>query len=360
MESERKRKTREKEHTKEKIQHFKALRRKQKSRRKGRKRGAAEQPEVEEMIVEHQPSANACHSVKKRKLEEPKDSLSRGKRMVNASLNKGKKNEKGTAASKTVRREVRVSEPKSTSSAAHLKQISASNLTRTTARSIGSGTFGTCYLGKFRGISVVIKEYKERGHPGGERLSFLQRQAKHEANVLLQLGDHPGIPLFFGVCLKEKPVSIVMKFHGDGKDSLTVYKASKNKLISEQKEWNTILIEIADALDHVHRCGYAHNDLKSNNVVLETRENERLHPVIIDFGNSVLFSKARNPAPKPAHLRAQYKDSYIAPELVDGTGRPSIKSDIYALAFLVKTVYGLVSQSCAVRISGVFGGLHVQ
>ena len=29
------------------------------------------------------------------------------------------------------------------------------------ARSIGSGTFGDCYPGKYRGISVVIKEYKE-------------------------------------------------------------------------------------------------------------------------------------------------------------------------------------------------------
>ena len=325
----------------------------------------AEQPEVEEMKVEDQPSANACHSVKKRKLElGPKDCLSRGKRMVNVSLKKGKKNEKDAAESKTLsrnvsfkkgkknekdaaesktlRRKVRVAaEPKSTGSAAHLREISAANLTRTTgARSVGSGTFGTCYPGKFRGIPVVIKEYKERSRTS---LSFLQRQAKHEANVLLQLGDHPGIPLLFGVCLKEMPVCIVMKFHGDGKDSLTVYKAAKEKLINDQKHWNTILIETADSLDHVHRCGYVHNDLKSNNVVLEKREDEKLHPVIIDFGNSVLLSKARNPVPKPAHLRAQYKDTYIAPELVDGSGKPSIKSDIYALAFLVKTVYKISS-----------------
>ena len=72
-----------------------------------------------------------------------------------------------------------------------------------------------------------------------------------------------------------------MKFHGDGKDSLTVYKAAKDKLINEQKDWNTILIETADALDHVYHCGYVHNDLKSNNVVLEQREDKRLHPVVV-------------------------------------------------------------------------------
>lgn len=200
--------------------------------------------------------------------------------------------------------------------------------THTTAsRSVSSGTFGTCYPGKYRGIDVVTKQYKERSCGGGEHFLFLQKEAKHEADVLLQLGDHPGIPLLFGVCLKEKPVSIVMKFHGDGKDSLTVYKAAKNNLISEKKEWNTILCETADALDHIHRCGYAHNDLKSNNVVLEKREDERLHSVIIDFGQSVLLLKAQNLPAKPLHVRGQYKDTYIAPELVEGTGKPSTKSE---------------------------------
>ena len=50
--------------------------------------------------------------------------------------------------------------------------------------------------------------------------------------------------------------------------------------------------------------------------------------------------KAKNPAVKPSHLRDQYKDSYTTPELFDGI-RDITKSDIYALAFLVKTVYKL-------------------
>ena len=35
--------------------------------------------------------------------------------------------------------------------------------------------------------------------------------------------------------------------------------------------------------------------------------------------------KAKNPAAKPSHLKDQYKDSYTAPELVDGTGKLSTK-----------------------------------
>ena len=86
----------------------------------------------------------------------------------------------------------------------------------------------------------------------------------------------------------------------------------------------------------MHRCGYAHNDLRADNIVLERGEDERLHPVIIDFGKSVAFSEAKNPPPKPEHLKSMYKDSYIAPELVNDTGKPSVTSDVYSLAFLVK------------------------
>lgn len=352
MESGKKRKLRRKEFTKDQLVRFKTLRKEQKKRRRKRKNGSAEELKVEVMTIAHsspqqqqqqQPANKRNSGAKKRKLEEAEKYLSRGKKIVRASLKRSEKNgEEGTVARKALRRKVHASAKPKESDNKKFREISAANLTRiTAARSIGSGTFGTCYPGKYRGIDVVIKQYKERSCRGGERLSFLQKEAKHEADVLLRLGDHPGIPLLFGVCLKEKPVSIVMKFHGDGKDSLTVYKAAKNNLISEKKEWNTILCETADALDHRHRCGYAHNDLKSNNVVLEKREDERLHPVIIDFGQSVLLLKAKNPTAKPLHVRGQYKDTYIAPELVDGTGKPSTKSDVYALAFLIRSVYRL-------------------
>lgn len=95
----------------------------------------------------------------------------------------------------------------------------------------------------------------------------------------------------------------------------------------------------------MHRCGYAHNDLKADNIVLERGEDERLHPVIIDFGKSVAFSEAKNPPPKPEHLKSMYKDSYIAPELVNRTGKPSVTSDVYSLAFLVKKLYGMLNFS---------------
>ena len=74
--------------------------------------------------------------------------------------------------------------------------------------------------------------------------------------------------------------------------------------------------------------------------VLEKREDEKLHPVIVDFG--VLLKKAKVPVAKLKHVRDSHKNSYIAPELVDGTGKPCIESHVYSLAFLIKSVYGIL------------------
>ena len=193
---------------------------------------------------------------KKRRLVDSEEYLPRGKRMVSASLQQRRekvgqkrKEEETTAASqkkkaKPSQREIVVPSVKKAIERPNFKELATENLIRDNgARPIGSGTFGTCYPGTYRGISVVIKEYKEKAssRDSNHSLSLLQREAKHEAHVLQQLGDHPGIPLLFGVILKQLPVSLVLKFHGDSGESLTVYKAAKNNKVTEQKEWNRIL-----------------------------------------------------------------------------------------------------------------------
>ena len=212
---EKKRKTKVKEFTKNQLLHFKQLRKEQKNRRKNGKKGLVEQPEVEETRWLVPANDTYQSGEKKRKLEDEDECLARGKRMVKASLKEGKKigkpQENGEAAPMAFRRDAipTTSKPKRTGSS-HLKEINSVNLNeRTTAgRSIGSGTFGTCYPDKYTGIPVVIKEYKETSCRGGGDLSFLQKQAKYKANVLLQLGDHRGIPLFSGACLEKSPSAL--------------------------------------------------------------------------------------------------------------------------------------------------------
>ena len=183
------------------------------------------------------------------------------------------------------------------------------------------------------GLRVVLKEFKERSHISVEKL---RKEAAYEARVVQRLGDHPGIPLLFGVMLQQPIVALVFQFHGENDRSLTLYKAAKEKSFTENQEWNQVLREVADALAHIHGCGFIHNDLKSNNVVVEQREGQP-SPIIIDFGKSVLADKAKIPRAKPKHVSSEFP--YVAPELRNGTGKPSTSSDTYSLAFMIKSLF---------------------
>lgn len=89
------------------------------------------------------------------------------------------------------------------------------------SKPIGSGTFGTCFLAKYRDIEVVVKEYKGAASSTTDRgFKRRRKEATHEARVIQQLGEHPGIPLLFGVVLQQQPVGIVLKFHGSGETAL--------------------------------------------------------------------------------------------------------------------------------------------
>jgi len=153
--------------------------------------------------------------------------------------------------------------------------------------------------------------------------------------MITELGDHPGLPLLFGVCTKDKPVRLVLLFHGDKEtnSSNTIYSATKRKPPLEIKAWRTIFWLTATALQHVHDCGIIHNDLKANNVVLEHNYN----PVIIDFGRSVRSCEAK-PRSKSLPLFQLDNESYIAPEVNDGTGKPTFNSDVFSLAKMVDFV----------------------
>ena len=338
MESNKKRKRALKETSEDRDRYYKKLRREQKKRYRQRKKGCQpQQAIVQEVSAINKASANEHE---KRATEAPRTerhkdvrALMRGKRMVSAAVKK---------ATQKVSNVPKPEHVAASCNANSLREIKAGNLKRDGAKSIGSGTFGACFLARYRNLRVVLKKFK---HREGVTLEKLRREAAYEARVIQRLGDHPGIPLLFGVMLQQRKVGIIMQFHGneDGQ-SLTIYKAAKHGIVKEEEAWNAVFCNVADALHHVHDCGFIHNDLKTNNVVLETRDGIP-SPVIVDFGKSVLAEKAKKPVPKPEHLRKQLENGYIAPELVDGSSKPCVETDVYSLAYLVKSVCKLVPLS---------------
>ena len=97
----------------------------------------------------------------KKKLEDPEKYLSRGKRMVSASIQQERKKQKKKGETITAsqgrksKSSILVSAVPKPMESSEFKGLAAKNLIRKEwSRSIGSGTFDT-----YRGISVVIKQY---------------------------------------------------------------------------------------------------------------------------------------------------------------------------------------------------------
>ena len=204
---------------------------------------------------------------------------------------------------------------------------------------LGCGTFGNCYLANYRDIVVAVKEFKKRK---SWSLNDLRKEVRHEARMLSHLEDHRGVPLLFGVITKTEPLRLVTKFHGHQATSLTLLSAMRKKKM-EKPSWLGILKKLIIALDHIHNGGILHNDLKTNNVVLEELEKE-WNPVIIDFGKARFALDPKPAMSLAASEQEEYRKRYphIASELVCGTGRQSFASDIFSLGRIVFAVLDLL------------------
>lgn len=196
---------------------------------------------------------------------------------------------------------------------------------------IGSGTFGNVFLAEYRGMKVAVKEMKGKDGSNKET-EHCRQEVLHEANILMNLGDHPNLPFLFGICTKHQPFSIVLQFHGTGNKSLTLHKVLRNKLMN-MKRTATVFKELAETLHYIHNKGLLHNDLKTNKVIMHCGEQGNFFPVIIDFGKSKYQSNVQG-------YKRTTDNDYIAPEVKSGAPE-STASDVFSFGkMLEKAVVG--------------------
>ena len=191
------------------------------------------------------------------------------------------------------------------------KELMPENIEYLSKNPVGSRSFRQCFLGRYRGIEVIVKQMTHNETAADKERA--RRDLLHEAKIISALGDHPNLPMIFGVVTKTFPLCLVTQFHGVKEESVTLHQAADSSILTIAN-CISIFQKICCALGTVHSKGYLHNDIKANNVVLErTSVSEEFNPVLVDFGKSVKASSALLYRRKGNAQNCKVK-SYLAPE----------------------------------------------
>lgn len=194
---------------------------------------------------------------------------------------------------------------------------------------IGKGTFGVVYkaLDVRLGHTVAIKILLPRWLEDSDRVRRFRQEAQAASCV-----NHPNVVAIHGIGHEGRVLYIVMEF--------VAGKTLREMLTGGALEANDALrytVQIADALEAVHREGVVHRDLKPSNIMVNHQGVVKL----LDFGLAKLAERvvSAQPAEQAPTLTAEPFTPpgtilgtirYMSPEQLKGQ-RVDCRSDIFSL-----------------------------
>ena len=147
------------------------------------------------------------------------------------------------------------------------------------AEKLGCGGMGTVYraIEKKTGHSLAIKTLK------ASCPSLLYR-LKTEFRSLATLPPHPNVVLLFQLFVSGADAAFTMELI-EGADFYNAFAQAKKVGQSSRRQLD-LLMQLANALRHVHQQGWLHRDLKSTNVMVTNDD----RVVLLDFGLATLLA----------------------------------------------------------------------
>ena len=149
------------------------------------------------------------------------------------------------------------------------------------SESLGSGGFGTVSRGLYKmegskDVDVAVKEPYNAAFI--HECPMLKKAFIHEANTLSKI-NHTNIVRFYGAVLEEnnEPIyAIVTEVLDKG---LVKYLTDEENISDNEKY--TIIISLANALEHLHSINVIHRNIKPSNIMMKGKAAK-----LIDFGLS--------------------------------------------------------------------------
>ena len=161
---------------------------------------------------------------------------------------------------------------------------------------------------------------------------------EHEARALASL-NHPNICVLHDIGSRNGTEFIVMEYlEGE------TLAARMNTGSLPLQQALTLAAQIADALDHAHRAGVAHRDVKPSNIML-TRDGVK----VLDFGLAKSLPKGPYTDPVTVSMTAEGTvlgtPQYMAPEQLEGK-EADARADIWSFGLML---YEMVTGQKAFR-----------
>ena len=134
---------------------------------------------------------------------------------------------------------------------------------------------------------------------------------------------------------------IVMSFHSiEGKPCILydVLNPDEKGTHLALIDWRKLMLDLVAALCYIHNNGILHNDIKTDNIVLDGSPSQ-IRCVLIDFGKSCFISQGKryrlSESSKP-----YYKEHHpqIAPDLRNGHCHQSTHSDVYSVGRVLQQI----------------------
>jgi serine/threonine-protein kinase len=187
-------------------------------------------------------------------------------------------------------------------------------------RLLGRGGMGSVYLARDLALDreVAIKVLKT-----DSTAPEIQERLRREARTAARL-SHPNIvPLHAFGDVEGKPYFVMGYVRGE---SLAARLRRDGRLTED--EARRVLADLAEALDHAHKQGVVHRDVKPDNVLLDDESGRAL---LTDFGVAKALGRSETLTATGSVVGTPH---YMSPEQAAGRADIDGRSDIYSLGVL--------------------------